>query len=118
MLVRSAKNKGKRLQNWVADQILNLFPRLHKDDDVRSAIMGETGEDVKISRKARKKFPYQVECKAAEGWSKLYTAFDQASSHGPHTPLLFVRSNRKPCIVCMEAEDFFRLLNEKENPGT
>ena len=41
----SRKAKGRRLQNKVRDLILEKFD-LHPDD-VRGAIMGESGEDIK-----------------------------------------------------------------------
>ena len=45
MKSRSAKNKGKRLQNSVRDLLLETFNQL-EPDDIRSAIMGESGEDI------------------------------------------------------------------------
>ena len=60
----SRKAKGRRLQNKVRDLILEKFD-LHPDD-VRGAIMGESGEDIKLSHSARKLFPFSVECKAQE----------------------------------------------------
>ena len=48
MKTRSAKNKGKRLQNKVRDLLLETFSDL-EPDDIRSAIMGETGEGIKLS---------------------------------------------------------------------
>ena len=65
MKTRSAKNKGKRLQNDVRDLILETFKQL-EPDDVRSTTMGDSGEDVLLSPKARKLFPFSVECKNQE----------------------------------------------------
>ena len=62
MKSRSAKNKGKRLQNKVRDLILEKFNTL-EDDDVRSTTMGDSGEDVLLSPAARKLFPFSIECK-------------------------------------------------------
>ena len=45
MKPRSAKNKGKRLQNKVRDLILEKFNKL-ETDDVRSITMGDSGEDI------------------------------------------------------------------------
>ena len=78
--IRSRKAKGRRLQNWVRDSLRGLFLTL-TDDDVRVAIMGETGSDIKLSKTAKKLFPYDIECKNTEGWKKIYDAYDQASSH-------------------------------------
>ena len=45
MKSRSAKNKGKRLQNKIRDLILEKFDSL-ESDDVRSITMGDSGEDI------------------------------------------------------------------------
>ena len=52
MLVSSKKGKSRRLQQWVAGEILRIFPWL-SSDDVRSAPMGVTGADVQLSSKAK-----------------------------------------------------------------
>jgi hypothetical protein len=48
MKPRSAKNKGKRLQNAVRDMILENFTQL-EPDDVVSTLMGDSGTDIKLS---------------------------------------------------------------------
>ena len=78
MKTRSAKNKGKRLQNDVRDLILETFKQL-EPDDVRSTTMGDSGEDILLSPAARKLFPFSVECKNQEKlniWSSLEQAED------------------------------------------
>jgi len=55
MKPRSAKNKGKRLQNAVRDMILENFTQL-EPDDVVSTLMGDSGTDIKLSPAARKLF--------------------------------------------------------------
>ena len=55
--VRSRKAKGRRLQNWVRDTLLSIFKTLD-DNDISCAIMGETGEDIKLSNPAKKLIPY------------------------------------------------------------
>ena len=57
MRSRSAKNKGARLQNEVRDLLLESFPSL-ESDDIKCAIMGESGEDIKLSPAARRAIPY------------------------------------------------------------
>jgi hypothetical protein len=71
MKTRSAKNKGKRLQNDVRDLILETFKEL-EPDDVRSTTMGDSGEDVLLSPAARKLFPFSVECKNQEKLNICY----------------------------------------------
>ena len=81
MKSRSAKNKGKRLQNSVRDILLETFQQL-EPDDIRSAIMGESGEDIKLSPAARKLIPYSFECKNQEKlniWDSLIQAEENIS---------------------------------------
>ncbi len=70
MKPRSAKNKGKRLQNAVRDMILENFTQL-EPDDVVSTLMGDSGTDIKLSPAARKLFPYSPECKNQEEFNKV-----------------------------------------------
>ena len=89
MKTRSAKNKGKRLQNDVRDLILETFTEL-EPDDVRSTTMGDSGEDVLLSPAARKLFPFSVECKNQEKlniWSSLEQAEDKCRT--THTLLVY-----------------------------
>ena len=108
--IRSRKAKGRRLQNWVRDSLRGLFLTL-TDDDVRVAIMGETGADVKLSVNAKKLFPYDIECKNTEGWKKLYDAYDQADGHGDNQPIVFIKMNRRNPLVVVDAKHFLRLNN-------
>jgi hypothetical protein len=58
----SAKAKGRRLQNYVRDRILEVFPWLG-EGDVDSCSMGSSGIDVPMSPIARRTFPVSIECK-------------------------------------------------------
>ena len=107
---RSRKAKGRRLQNWVRDSLRGLFLAL-TDDDVKVAIMGERGADVKLSKRAKNVFPYDIECKNTEGWKKLYDAYDQASSHGNDQPLVFIKMNHRNPLAIIDAKHFMRLNN-------
>ena len=108
--IRSRKAKGRRLQNWVRDSLRGLFLTL-TDDDVRVAIMGETGSDIKLSKTAKKLFPYDIECKNTEGWKKVYDAYDLADGHGEDKPLVFLKMNRRNPLVVVDAKHFMRLNN-------
>lgn len=112
MKPRSAKAKGKRLQNDVRDLLLSIFTSL-KPDDVRSTTMGESGEDVLLSTAARQLVPFQIECKnkaqiAVYGW------YAQAKTHGEHEPLLVIKQDYSDPLVVVDAKLFFNLLKEKK----
>ena len=109
MKTRSAKNKGKRLQNKVRDLILEKFQQL-EEDDVRSTTMGDSGEDVLLSPAARKLFPFSVECKNQEKLN-IWSALEQTENNSNnHVPLLIFKRNRTKTYAVLELKDFIRLI--------
>lgn len=108
MTPQSAKAKGRRLQQWVRDQIISHFTQLSKDD-VRSTSMGAGGADVLLSAVGKKRFPYEIECKnkkeiAVYGW------YAQAQAHGELEPLLVIKTNNEKPLVVVDAVHFFELV--------
>ena len=111
MKPRSAKNKGKRLQNKVRDLILEKFDIL-EPDDVRSITMGDSGEDILLSPAARRVFPFSVECKNQEKLN-IWGALEQAEENsGNHTPLVIFKRNRTKTYAVLEFDKLLELLNE------
>ena len=109
MKPRSAKNKGKRLQNKIRDLILEKFDSL-EPDDVRSITMGDSGEDILLSPAARRMFPFSVECKNQEKLN-IWSALEQAEENsGNHTPLVIFKRNRSKTYAVLELEDFIDLI--------
>ena len=112
MKPRSAKNKGKRLQNKVRDLILEKFNKKLEEDDVRSITMGDSGEDILLSPAARKLFPFSVECKNQEKLN-IWSSLEQAESNsGKHTPLLIFKRNRTKPYAVLEFDKLLELLDE------
>ena len=113
MKPRSAKNKGKRLQNKIRDLILEKFDIL-EPDDVRSITMGDSGEDILLSPAARKVFPFSVECKNQEKLN-IWSALEQAEENsGNHTPLDIFKRNRSKTYAVLEFNQLLELLSESE----
>jgi hypothetical protein len=111
MKPRSAKNKGKRLQNKVRDLILEKFNQL-EPDDVRSVTMGESGEDILLSPAARKLFPFSTECKNQEKLN-IWSSLEQSETNsGKHIPIVIFKRNRSKTYVALEFEKLLELLNE------
>ena len=111
MKPRSAKNKGKRLQNKVRDLILEKFTQL-EPDDVRSITMGDSGEDILLSPAARRVFPFSVECKNQEKLN-IWSSLEQAEGNsGNHPPLLIFKRNRSKTYAVLEFDELLKLLNE------
>ena len=110
MKTRSAKNKGKRLQNKVREILLETFDTL-EPDDIRSAVMGDSGEDIQLSPAARKLIPYSIECKNQEKlniWSALEQAEDNSKDS---TPVLIFKRNRSKTYAVLEIEEFIKLIS-------
>ena len=113
MKPRSAKNKGKRLQNKIRDLILEKFNSKLEPDDVKVAIMGESGEDIKLSPAARKLIPYSFECKNQEKLN-IWSSLEQAEENsGDYSPILIFKRNRSKTYVTIELEEFIKLINVK-----
>ena len=115
MKTRSGKAKGRRLQNKVRDVLLEHFSEELEPDDIRTAIMGETGEDIKLSPAARKLIPYSFECKNQEKLN-IWSSLEQAEENsGDYPPVLIFKRNRSKTYVTMNIKEFLRLLCEPKN---
>jgi hypothetical protein len=107
MRAASAKAKGRKLQQWTRDLILNKWPRL-EPDDVRSTAMGAGGEDIQLSPAARRLIPVSIECKNRANYA-FYKDYDQAVINCPKKaePLLIAKANHRKPVVIVDAEYFF-----------
>lgn len=105
---RSAKNKGKRLQNDVRDMFLRMFPELTKND-VRSTIMGESGTDLKFSEAAKAIIPFDIECKNTESlnfWAAIKQA--EANTEPGRVTALIVKKNNTEAYLCVPLKSLRR----------
>ena len=112
MKPRSAKAKGRRFQNIVAESILEKFPEL-KPDDCRTAVMGESGEDLKFSPAARKLLSISVECKNVEKLN-VWKSWEQAATNTPDgaRSVLAITRNRSPNLAVVELNFLLQLMRE------
>jgi len=109
MKTASKKAKGRKLQDFVRDKLRSLFSSL-EEDDIKSAIMGESGEDIKLSPAARKLIPYSFECKNQERlniWSSLEQAEENCNDR---TPVLIFKRNRSKTYAAIEIDSFLNLI--------
>ena len=112
---KSAKAKGRALQNYVVEQLLNEFPML-EDDDIKGAIMGERGEDIKLSPLAKRKIPFSFECKNVERlqfWSSVEQA--EANKRENAIPSLVIKKNHKEPYISLPLDDFINIIKPKGN---
>ena len=111
MKTQSAKAKGRRLQQWVRDQLIEELD-VHPED-IESRSMGAGGEDLIMARAAREKFPYSVECKNQEKLN-VWESYSQATENsGDYEPIVVIKRNNHKPLVVGDAEYFVRLNNEK-----
>ena len=122
MKAKTAKAKGRRLQNIVRDELRKhyiekwtKFPQL-EDDDIKSQTMGMCGEDIVLSPAARKLIPYSFECKNVEKlnlWKAITQCEDNAikidgSKKGE--PAVVFKKNGKMPYVAISLEHFIDLI--------
>ena len=107
MKTQSAKAKGRRLQQWFRDLLiekLNIHP-----EDIESRSMGAGGEDLIMARAAREKFPYSVECKNQEKIN-LWESYNQAQQNSKnHEPVVILKRNNSKPLILVDAEYFVKL---------
>ena len=108
--IASAKDKGRRLQQWVRDQLMKELPGV-EEGDVTSTPMGVNGPDVGLSPLARRLFPWTVECKARAKFG-IYSALEQAenSLYERTKPLVILRGDRKRPLALLYADDFLEVF--------
>jgi len=111
MKTQSAKAKGRNLQKWVREMLIEILD-VHPED-VESRSMGAGGEDLIMARAAREKFPHSIECKNVERLN-VWDAYEQASANsGKHQPIVVMKKNRRKPLVVVDAEYFIRLFESK-----
>ena len=113
MKTQSRKAKGRRLQNQFMQL---LIEKLEIDpEDIESRSMGAGGEDLIMSKAARNKFPFSIECKNQERMN-IWQAWDQANSNkGIYEPLIVIKRNGTSPLVVLDAENFLEYVKEFNN---
>ena len=110
MKTQSRKAKGRRLQQQFMQL---LIEKLDIDpEDIESRSMGAHGEDLIMSKAARNKFPYSIECKNQERMN-IWSAWDQANNNkGIYEPLVVIKKNGVKPLVVLDAENFLDMIKE------
>jgi hypothetical protein len=113
MKTQSRKAKGRRLQQQFMQL---LIEKLDIDpEDIESRSMGAHGEDLIMSKAARNKFPYSIECKNQERMN-IWSAWEQANENkGMYEPLVVIKKNGVRPLVLLDAENFLDMIKEFNN---
>ena len=110
MKTQSAKAKGRKLQKWMRELLIEKLD-IHPED-IESRSMGAGGEDLIMARAAREKFPMSVECKNQEKvnvWESYKQAEDNSKAYEP--VVVIKRNNSKP-LVLVDAEYFVSMFKK------
>ena len=112
MKTQSAKAKGRRLQQWVRNLLVEEL-EIHPED-IESRSMGAGGEDLIMARAAREKFPYSIECKNQESVN-IWKSYEQAKENsGNYEPLVIIKINNTKPLVLIDAEYFVSLHDKND----
>jgi len=110
MRAQSAKAKGRRLQQWVRQKLIEALD-IHPED-IESRSMGAGGEDLIMARAARERFPHSIECKNVEKLN-VWEAYEQAKANcGKYEPLVIMKKNGKKPLAVIDAEYFIKLFDK------
>ncbi len=112
MKTSSAKAKGRKLQQWFANVLVETLGL--DSEDLESRPMGSQGEDIILGRQSRDVFPFSIECKNQEAVN-VWKAYEQASENckGYEPPVVIKRNRHKPLVV-IDAEKFVQLIKHEE----
>lgn len=112
MKISSAKNKGRRLQQYVVSKLLEVFPEF-TDKDIRSTPMGVSGDDIQLSESASEKINLSIECKNKEKIN-IWEALEQSDSDNRElTPIVVFKRNRSEVYCALKFEDFLKYLKHE-----
>ena len=113
MKTQSAKSKGRKLQQWMRNLLIEKL-EIHQED-IESRSMGAGGEDLIMSKAARNKFPYSIECKNQERMN-IWSAWEQANGNkGIYEPLVVIKKNGIRPLVVLDAENFLEMIKGFNN---
>ena len=109
MKTSSAKAKGRKLQQWMRNLLIEKL-EVHPED-IESRSMGAGGEDLIMARAARQKFPYSIECKNQEKIN-IWESYKQADENSKdYEPVVVIKRNKHKPLVLVDAEYFVELHN-------
>ena len=110
MKTQSAKAKGRKLQKWMRELLIEKLD-IHPED-IESRSMGAGGEDLIMARAAREKFPMSVECKNQEKVN-VWESYKQAEDNsGNYEPVVVIKRNKVKPLVVVDAEYFVSLFDK------
>ena len=112
MKTSSPKAKGRNLQKWVRQKLIEMLD-VHPED-IESRSMGAGGEDLIMARAARKKFQHSIDGKNVARLN-VWDAYEQACENsGDYEPIVVMKKNRKKPLIVVDAEYFIGLFENNK----
>ena len=112
MKTQSAKAKGRKLQKWMRELLIEKLD-IHPED-IESRSMGAGGEDLIMARAAREKFPMSVECKNQEKVN-IWESYKQAEENSKdYEPVVVMKKNNHKTLVVLDAEHFVKIHKDSD----
>jgi len=117
--VASRKGKGRKLQQFVCQEISELIGTFYNQQNdqclIHSREMGISGIDVVLRGNALREFPFSVEAKCSEGLNLLETYNQTLSNRVDGTDWMIVHQRKSiPETLCIISWDTFKKLFKKE----
>ena len=109
MKAKSAKAKGRKLQNLVVEELRKAYPEL-EDDDIKGQVMGMSGEDIVLSPLAKRLIKLSFECKNQEKLNIWDSLLQAENNSGNRTPVLVFKRNRTKVYAAIPFEHLIKLL--------
>ncbi len=118
---KSAKQKARRAQQKVADI---LIESLHlQPEDVESITMGQSGQDIRLTEAARKRWPFHAMEVTSSLNQSVWAKFTQAEEHakkqktgkvpGNGRAILVFKKNNTPLFAMLTFEDLVEAIRER-----
>ena len=110
----SRKAKGRKFQQFVRDQLREVYKESLSDGDLESRGMGQAGTDIVMSPLAKSVCPFDIEIKNQETWNvpKWWRQAVENTEKDRKTLLVMKKSHHKPLIV-MDFDDFLELISKR-----
>ena len=110
MKTQSAKAKGRKLQKWMRELLIEKLDI--RPEDIESRSMGAGGEDLIMARAAREKFPLSIECKNQEKVN-IWESYKQAEENSKdYEPVVVIKRNSSKPLVVIDAEYFVSMFDK------
>jgi hypothetical protein len=105
MLTSSCKAKGRNLQNTIRQMLIDKYD-MADPEEIKCAVMGESGVDIQIVGTTKKIIPFDIEAKNQEKLN-IWDSLKQAEHNSTDTriPLLVFKRNRSKIYACLLFED-------------